>query len=77
MSFIRIQTAKTGQGFQEKAPTCGNCTNFRSEKILVGWMKKDPTLIPEKHGTERNMRCFVGYFTVKKTSTCLMHEVKV
>ena len=59
---------KEEQGYQEKPifPMCSNCANFRSE------------FIPTNYGynEEKNIRCGIGGFAVKKMGTCTKHEPK-
>lgn len=70
--------AKESQGYRPKPSprTCANCAAFRSDRLLPYWMAernrevgtKHFTL--EQHGVEKNMRCGIGGFAVKKTATC-------
>jgi hypothetical protein len=58
---------KTEQGYDPK-PTfamCSNCKNFKSDKIRNQWGYE-----------EKNIRCGLGGFAVKKQGTCKMHETQ-
>lgn len=58
--------AKEKQGYVAKAipQTCGNCQNFQSDKTeREGYL--GGTFIDEK-----NLRCGIGQFAVKKMGTC-------
>lgn len=62
---------KEKQGFQKKAPCCGNCKNYMSEMI------KAPGYYPGQFfEREKNLRCGIGGFAVGKTSWCTLHEFK-
>jgi len=60
---------KTEQGYEPKPifAMCSNCIYFKSdfEKKEYGYM------------AEKNIRCGVGHFAVKKQGTCKLHELKV
>ena len=60
--------AKRFQGYRERPlqPECRNCRHFVSDKIDdgTGWIE------------EKNFRCTLGKFAVKKLATCDKHETK-
>ena len=57
---------KTNQGYELKPvfAICSNCKHFKSDKIINEWNYED----------EKNIRCELGGFAVKKTATCKMHQ---
>jgi hypothetical protein len=65
--------AKAAQGYVAKAVprTCANCAKFLSDKVqkTSEWMKT--TWVEEK-----NLRCGIGGFAVKKNGTCNLYSVK-
>ena len=56
--------AKLNQGYQLKPvlPVCSNCTHFKSDLIPSEWNND--------YIQEKNLRCGIGGFAVKKQSTC-------
>lgn len=65
--------AKQRQGYDDK-PTprnCGNCTNFRSDSVHMGnsWN-------PAGYWEEKNLRCGLGGFAVKKRGICNKFDMK-
>lgn len=64
--------AKLKQGYMPKAipTTCCNCTHFHSDMVersagvfqSCGWVE------------EKNLRCLVGEFAVKKMGTCSLFQ---
>lgn len=80
--------AKKDQGYRVHSNTCGNCGQFQSEVVLPAWCVNENVLreetggppfyiLSETHGgIERNLRCSVGGFAVKKTATCDQHVLK-
>lgn len=56
--------AKKAQGYVDKATpmTCSNCAHFKSEKVDIG--------IYSPYITDKNIRCGIGGFAVKKNATC-------
>jgi hypothetical protein len=62
--------AKTAQGYSPKfVDICAYCKFFAAdieEAIVFGQVYK----------TEKNLRCTLGNFAVKKTATCKQFEVK-
>lgn len=74
--------AKKEQGYGEQGPVCGNCQHYRSEMQLPAWMKrrneeaaaagKVPEFrAPGNSTEEKNKRCNLGGFAVKKTAWCM------
>ena len=61
--------AKINQGYNEKPipRTCANCRNYSSELIVHRNSFGGYT-------QEKNKRCGLGGFAVKKTATCLKWE---
>lgn len=45
---------------------CSNCKHYTSNHIANGWLKA--------YIQEKNIRCGIGGFTIKKTATCSSHE---
>ena len=89
--MTRIEQAKGEQGYVDKIDpdTCGNCQHFTSDKVAPAWMikenekyKKDgkiPLYNQEQldiNASERNMRCGIGGFVVKKAGCCGRHQRK-
>lgn len=73
--------AKEQQGYDSKpaARTCGKCKYFSAEKELPEWMVaankgRVVRYTIEQHGREKNLRCAVGGFAVKKLATCSLFE---
>lgn len=70
--------AKAAQGYVEKPipRTCANCQYFRSDMLLAAWMIEAnrsysvPRYSLPASGLEKNRRCDLGGFAVKKTATC-------
>lgn len=70
---------KDNQGYVEKPvpKQCSNCNSRSSEVLLPKWMvernasrfKLNPYTV-EECGVEKNQRCTIGKFAVKKTATC-------
>jgi hypothetical protein len=66
--------AKARQQYVDKvAPrVCGNCAHFTSEQVCTNaefvneWNKP--------YFQEKNMRCALGEFKVKKLGTCIEHK---
>lgn len=57
---------KTEQGYEPKPifAMCSNCKHFKSDKIMNQWNYEE----------EKNIRCGIGEFAVKKQGTCKLHE---
>jgi hypothetical protein len=57
-------------------PTCNNCVNFTADRVLPEWMIKsnerysNSEFTLEKHGVQKNLRCGIGGFAVKKMGSC-------
>ena len=58
--------AKENQKYEAspKFPMCSNCKHFRSDKVENAY----------KYIEEKNIRCGIGEFAIKKQGTCKMHE---
>lgn len=58
--------AKSKQGYVPKAvpQTCMNCDYFKKDKVLVC------SLGASNYYEDKNLRCTLGGFTVKKMGTC-------
>lgn len=82
--------AKAAQDYQDKpvAPTCANCAHLKLKRGLLAWMErynakgKKPwggehdRYTVEIHGVEKDLRCGIGGFAVKKMATCSKFEHK-
>lgn len=78
--------AKEAQGYTTAVRNCGNCSHRTCDISMQPWMEidnrleisrgKKPYYSLESHGTERNQRCAIGGFTIKKTATCTKHTPK-
>ena len=76
--------AKAAQGYTTAVRNCGNCSRLTSEKALPRWMdnknveRESVGLAPiyrlPRDGVEKNFRCAVGGFAIKKTATCKEHK---
>lgn len=78
--------AREEQGYKHKGPRCGTCRHFTSDSIPIPWMVKmndefvnagrpvpyDLTLPANQN--ERNLRCMIGGFAVKKNGHCKRYE---
>ena len=66
--------AKERQQYVDKVDprVCGNCIHFTSEQVCTNaefvseWNKP--------YFQEKNMRCLIGGFKVKKLGTCIKHQ---
>lgn len=78
----KVSEVKASQGYTEELNTCGKCAFFKFEKVLPAWMAEananpdrmrfaDGAYTVEDHGVEKNLRCDIGKFKVKKMGTCL------
>lgn len=87
----KIKKAKEEQGYIDKVEpaVCGNCAHFQSEKTPSKWLvdrnqqaaaKGEPAPYPQHvldaNASERNLRCGIGGFAVKKTGSCRSHQRK-
>ena len=55
------------------AGVCGNCTHMRLDLELPAWMQKQPGVWDDKYKLEKNHRCGIGGFPVKKLGSCCEH----
>ena len=77
--------AKAAQGYEAKPVprSCATCTNLKLNRRLPDWMvaaKKDWSGKPytvESHGVDKDLRCGIGGFAVKKTGVCNAYASKV
>ena len=62
--------AKINQGYNDKPipRTCGNCARYESEFVVDNYFGE--------YTQEKNKRCGLGGFAVKKTATCLKWEAQ-
>ncbi len=63
--------ARTAQNYRLIPDTCGNCRHYRSkivEKTYDGWNGK------QVWTEEKDRRCALGEFVVRKTAICDRHE---
>ena len=60
--------AKVAQGYQENPliPTCSNCEHYTSEIKEI----KSTFSINKTWKEEKNIRCGIGQFKIKKTAIC-------
>lgn len=60
--------AKRAQGYVAKAipQTCGNCAHFQFERVNVNADRPQY----EEYWEDKNLRCGIGGFAVKKMGTC-------
>lgn len=87
----RQSDAKEAQGYVATPvpSTCVNCTNFASDMVLPEWAQRevakgakhwsgsDSGYSVERDGVEKNRRCTLGGFAVKKMATCDKFAPKV
>lgn len=67
--MTKLEETKKMLGFREEGPRCGNCKHFTSEvQKRTGW---DGT---SEYPVEKNLRCSLGKFAVKKMAWCNKHE---
>ncbi|MDQ1921670.1 hypothetical protein [Massilia pseudoviolaceinigra] len=73
--------AKAAQGYDPKPEPnrCATCGHFKSDFILPEWMIKANSEAPKRlaplytlddNAIEKNARCGLGGFAVKKTAVC-------
>ena len=64
--------AKKNQGYNPKLipPMCMNCDHYESDMLPVSGFSVLSYL------NEKNIRCGIGGFAVKKMGTCALHEFK-
>ena len=78
--------AKSAQGYTTEVRNCKSCAHLTSERVLPRWHQErnaenartgSPSHYPvEIFGEEKNIRCGIGGFAVKKTATCAKHTPK-
>ena len=82
-SMSKQSEAKAAQGYTTAVSNCGNCAHMGKDLVLPAWMLKDNEdraergLTPytiEQHGVEKNFRCGIGGFAIKKTAACKEHK---
>lgn len=86
MSTLKL---KSDCGYLEKPPqqNCSTCAHFTFEKILPAWMldqnkSDDKTCVSdepftvERNGVEKNLRCSLHGFAVKKLARCNSWKAK-
>ncbi len=71
--------AKAAQGYTTAVSNCGNCAHMAKDLVLPAGMLKDNErglthYTIEQHGVEKNLRCGIGGFAIKKTATCKEHK---
>lgn len=78
--------AKEEQGYSKASPKCGNCRRLLSDMVPVPWMvennkeRESCGLLPfydltlAQHNLEKNLRCGIGGFAVKKMGHCKRWE---
>lgn len=78
----RQSDAKAAQGYVAKPvpSTCVNCAHFASDQELPAWIADrvakgekywdGSKYTVERFGVEKNQRCALGGFAVKKMATC-------
>lgn len=58
--------------------TCANCAHFASERVQSEYDKRMNVRFPSLYlGLEKNLRCTIGGFAVKKMVTCAKFSAKV
>jgi len=57
---------------------CGGCKHYTSEMLAPAWMKNAgySEIYMQKVANEKNMRCTLHNFAVKKTAVCNSWEAK-
>jgi hypothetical protein len=53
--------------------TCSNCAHMKCDMELPAWMGKQPGVWDDKYKLEKNHRCGLGGFAVKKMGSCNEH----
>lgn len=64
--------AKIAQGYRDKPNTCSNCRHFQKDVVQKEYKAWDGLRTWEE---DKNLRCGLGGFKVKKTTTCDKHEL--
>jgi len=52
---------------------CGNCAHLKFDLKLPTWMEKQPGVWGDNDRQEKNHRCGLGGFPVKKGGSCAEH----
>lgn len=72
--------AKASQNYIPKAHNCGDCANLKMDLVLPAWMReqnaKEPGRWGDDRACEKNIRCGIGGFVVKKMGSCGQHIAK-
>ncbi len=55
------------------AGVCGNCAHMRFDMELPFWMQQSVHKCGDEHKQEKNHRCAIGGFPVKKLGSCAEH----
>jgi len=66
------QNAKDAQGYEAhpRQRVCGNCRSYISE------VETCKSVFGGTYSNEKNKRCTIGGFAVKKTAVCKLHQFK-
>lgn len=73
--------AKLEQGYSDKPHNCGNCSRLKFEMALPRWMRDANSDACENgraprygksYEEQKNLRCGIGGFAVKKTARCAL-----
>ena len=67
-----VSQLKLAQGYVEgkDAPTCSNCAHYTSH------IEHHKTVFGQPYTEEKDRRCGIGKFAVKKTAVCRLWEGK-
>lgn len=74
--------AKASQDYIPKAHNCGDCANLQSNMLMPQWMIDSNKVVPGSYNLaseylmEKNIRCGIGGFAVKKMGICQEHTTK-
>jgi hypothetical protein len=68
--------AKAAQGYRTTQQNCGSCAHMTSERVMPTWMRADGYAVKDEYLQEKNHRCGIGGFAIKKTATCTRWEIK-
>lgn len=58
------------QNYEPKGPTCATCNNRVFKLELPAWMAQQPGVWNETYKLEKNQRCGIGGFAIKKQGCC-------
>lgn len=82
----KVGQAKDEQGYVDRGPTCGKCAMFESKFVLPAWIQEAevrkaeqgilPSIWSDSYRIEKNLRCGLGGFKVKKMGCCDSFTVK-